>query len=286
MQIVSATRIMIDNDASGCPTLFIGGSWSKELESHLMRDDWETLAISIVDWPDYSLLKNFSERIRRIRVVNSPPSSKGLELLNKLESITLLDHPSPRVDFSIYEKLESLEIAWEKGYEKSLHNKTLKSLKINRVSGENLSWTAQCCTVTNLNLHGGKIKSLTGIENLPLLDTLITLDLDNCLNVSSIEKLHNLRYLDLQTPKAFFENMDWLMSMKNLKHLMLAPQVRHIDWGLVGSHPSLTSIGITAHTTYAATDEEIIRQIRACGKTVMSFKRFMGRTPSFIAELR
>jgi len=281
---MNPSHVQIASSGKGRPTLYIRGEWSPDGEAAFDRSDWEALAILGVEWPDYRCLIPYADRIKHLRVPFGPDSSRGLDELTNLEILESRDVFAPAVDFRRLTHLKYLEAIWDKKKPEYFSHTNVETMIVHRVSGNGLDWLPDSGNLKKLQLIGGRVKSLDGLQHARNLSELYTMDLHYCSEVEAATVLPLMQKLRLDTPKALLQNLDWVSTMPQLSELEFAGTTLNVDWERIGSHPRIRYLGIKTHEGYSASDEEILVALRRGGRTVSSFQRLTAKIPNFIVE--
>lgn len=271
----------LTTDANGMQNLILNGEWIDEVENAIEADGWKVLSLFQVEWPDYTPLKKYSERIHWLRVPFGPDKSRGLSDLQNLRVIQLYDSPKPSIDFRSFGFLERLEAPWDKKHPEYLANEHVEELIAQGVGGEDLMWMSAMESLCSLTIKGGKISSLKGLDKLASLRKLKVDDLRYCTDVKAVCHLHALEKLAVDAPAAVLEDINWISSMPNLKELSIDCHIEKINWEVFGVHPVLQRISLVAEEGYASSNEEILKFLSAFGRKTQSFSRSTAKSPVF-----
>lgn len=278
-------KIHIDTDQSGIRTLYVnGGEWDSACEKFFSDRDWNGLAMLGVEWPSYECLAPYADRIERIRVPFGPDDSNGFELLSRLKVIESTDALNPPVDFRKFNHLDYLEAVWEKKKPEYFANQNIETLLLHQVSGSDLSWVPTENSLRRIELRAGRLASLRGIEHAKGLQALVTDELKNCVDVTSIFELALLRSLRLDTPKALIEDIRWIAKMPDLCEAEFYGKVALVDWEVIAIHPKLKKFGVNLQQDNAGPDEVIKKALTASGKILKTFERYKGKNAGFYIE--
>ena len=278
------SHVLVDVDANGVPTLFLRGSWSPAMAAALARDDWQALAIFGVDWPDYTPLLPYADRIGWLRVPFGPDSSAGLDELLSLHTLQCTDVLDPPLDYRRLPRLRELEAIWHARDVAHLAHPGLRALLLHKAGGRDLRWIPDGSALESLELRGGAVASLQGIDKARHLQALRAVDLRLCADIGEVPALAALEELELDCGRVALDDVDWLAALPRLRRVLVGCPVARIDWRMLGAHPSLASIGITATAGYAESDAQILDGLRAGGRETRSLQRFEAQAPGFAVE--
>lgn len=280
----TTSHVLVADDSTGVPTLFVRGAWSDALARALAGADWRTLVLFHVDWPSYEPLAPFADRIERLRVPFGPDSSAGLEALDRLHTLQMTDVLVPPVDYRRLPRLRKLETIWHMRDAAHLSHPGLCDLFLHKVGGPDLHWIPEATALEVLELRGGSLPSLAGIERARGLRELRVRELRRCADVDAVRSLANLEFLELDAGKASMDDLDWLASMPRLRRVLIGCPARRIDWMALAAHPSLQSIAVTAPAGYSMSDAEILEALSAGGREPASLRRYPSKCPGFALE--
>lgn len=272
-------------DRNGERVLTLRDGWSAECAQAIASDSWDVLALFGVDWLDYTPLLPYSERLKRLRVPVGPESSKGLGQLSELRTLQMTDSLDPAVDFRDLRYLESLEVLWDSKNPQHFANPNIKELIIHGVGGKDLSWLPKDSRLEKLELKGGGLKSLDGIERAAQLEILHAHGLRQCLNVGPVMSLGNLRRIDLQTPKATMPDLSWLPRAAGIEIVSIEARVLRVDWEMIVQCRKLYRLAVFSDGAPPESELDFRRAIESTGRELLRFERVGGKTPGFLVEM-
>ncbi|MEO8751071.1 MAG: hypothetical protein ABI624_00170 [Casimicrobiaceae bacterium] len=265
--------------------LALAGDWSSDVE-RLLEQEWAKLSIFGVTWKDYTPLARYAQRIRWINVPFGPASSAGFATFQALERLELSDVLKPSVDFRALPALRSMEILWSKILPAEfIANQSVERLILSGMGTPDLASLAPMQKLQFIELKGGRLRSLAGVEHMHNLRTLKTFELKYCTDVRAIESLVGLSELEIDCPKASVPATDWIHAMPHLQRLSLFAIVERFDWHAAAAHPALSHISVSMAEGYALSDAQIANELARSGREILSFKSFRKKAPGFIVEL-
>lgn len=106
----------IAQDRQGLHKLGLRGPWSDSIDRALREAAWDRVSLQAVEWNDYTPLLPFRERLQRLAVFDGPSKVAGLDQLDQLTDLDLLQaRLSAAPQLELLGKLARLEIFWKKG---------------------------------------------------------------------------------------------------------------------------------------------------------------------------
>lgn len=284
MQVGAGAGISVDRN--GERVLTLRGEWTPETERAIGSDGWDVLGLFGVEWNDYTPLVAHAARIRNLRVPLGPDSSVGLDRLTELRVAQLTDVLVPAVDFRRLPALESLEAVWDRAKPEYFANPTLRDLVLHHVGGKNLDWLPRNPRLRKLELKGGRLVSLAGVEHAEELETLRATGLKQCVDVSSVMSLENLRVIDLQTPKASLPDLAWLGRMAAVENVSIEAHVQDIDWDALAAVTTLRTLAVVSDAAPPKSEPDFRKQVADAGRCVSRFEHYRGKQPGFYLEVQ
>lgn len=193
---------------------------------------------------DISFLKDCSDVIEGLIIVQGDVNLNGIEELTNLRMLNISDETKYPIDLTSFKKLERCSLLWHKNISNLSACKELRELLLKKIalSDKNIKELEPLSELTSLTFIQSKISdlnflqvfkkieeiqvyytpSLTDIEGLKFCSqTIKKLLLDHCKNIvdySPIEQLKCLEYLGITDAKEI-GTMSFIKNLSSLKHL-------------------------------------------------------------------
>ncbi len=182
------------------------------------------------EWEDITGLEAIAERVIELNVYGEFTQYKGLESFKNVQALCL--SYGHKYDFKKFEYLKSLTLAnWHNNYTKAFPEcfPMLEEINLQYFKGHDLSILTGLKMLKHITLHCGSLKSLAGLEKIPLLDYLHVSFHRNLVDISAIDACTNLKtlelvnlpkveMLDVTNHKGLIElKIDALQRLKNIK---------------------------------------------------------------------
>lgn len=150
-----------------------------------------------------------------IKVIKSGGvNSKDLEQLPNIKRF-VNNYTDEPINFLCFKKLIEVDILWSKGRENILHCENIETLTLHRLKLKNLQDFDKLNRLKNLSLINSSLESFEGIEKLESLEKLEIYHNRNLIDLSSLSKCKNLKWLKLEN----CSKMDSLKTIENCVNL-------------------------------------------------------------------
>lgn len=160
---------------------------NREMKRLIIQQQWDDRFIEILEKEKIESINynpylecdiEFLEKLTNFPIrdfVLQTPTVKNIEPLRYLKFLECLSLDQPFIsapDFSEFQNLWWLGVAWRTKGKSILRSKTIRRLGLNKVSFKNLEPLAEMQQLELLGISYGSLESLEGIENLPNLTDL------------------------------------------------------------------------------------------------------------------
>lgn len=186
-------------DKQGHRRLGLRGPWTEQTAKAVRDLPWDRISLQAVEWPDYTPLLPFKDRLLRLSVFDGPAKVDGLDELTRISELELLRarlSSAPRLER--LEQLSSLEIYWKKGISPAvLALPGLRNALVASLPFDDLRVAGPRSAVARLELREGSLKSLAGLEAFSDLRHLCLVNIRALADISQIATCAGLEYLEL-----------------------------------------------------------------------------------------
>lgn len=291
--------------------LMVEGNWTSSFESEIIQGGFDILELHRGEYEDFSFLIPFADKINALWINSPSKSSKGLSELLNLQSLNLSYEIGNDLDFSVFEKLRSLNIdAWYHRYEKTLFsNQSLREVRIEGYDKFDCVEFGKLRRLRKLILAKGRIKSLSGLrmcaelEDIQLshlrqlddiseiahIPTLLKVELGEVLprllNIDVLFSMTNLKSLVLVGPPVAIDNIRWLEKFKCLDILRLQIPVVDLDWDILFASKKLSKVVVMSAKPISISNDDIRTFATKHELNVSEITAFgTKKTPSWLIE--
>ena len=293
-------------DSNRNSMLVLKGDIDQNVEQAILSTNWEKLVLFGVEWPDYTPLEKYKDKIKWLGVPLGPDSSNGLEKLSCLERLEITDRIKPDVDFRVFSNLKKLKtMSPAKSKISFLNNENLISLHLDGFTQKDLCCLNELHNLEILSINKGSLESLEGMQAMKSLEALVLSKQTKLHDISSVSELKNIQTLKIDGAPKLKElsrlpaskslkaieiyinkmSMDNTHSLKDLPSLELFKSdivFAELNWNDLAQLP-LKKLSISAIESNLG-DDEIKSFFKKNNKTISHFEKFSGKVPTYFIE--
>jgi hypothetical protein len=145
---------------------------------------------------------------------------KPIHFLHNLKELGITTYCSTEINFSAFHQIECCNLEWGKRKVRSLFERKLKSLYVNRYNGSDTNDFMNLKELESLSILNSPIKCLRGLSALQNIKSLRLAMLTKLTSLAGIEKLENLEQLDINTCKQIM-TIDEVKYMNKLRTICI-----------------------------------------------------------------
>lgn len=211
--------------------VILRGEWKNEYLIKMQQENITALYLNISKkWrpEDYSFLEKLIF-IKELNIIDTDMKNLNcIESMSSLEELSIEGTTEDTIDFTKLKNLKKCYLSWKKGYNSIFNSTSVESLSLYFESSKPKSYDqiGQLVQLKKLSLNGAAIKDISFLKNFKKLCWLEFVSCKTLADFSLISVLNNLRRLTIiDLPK--LTNLDFIEKLQNLKLLEL--EVKIID---------------------------------------------------------
>lgn len=278
----------------------IRGIWDQEIIVFLKNSPPDSISLYGIEWDDLTVLAPIAKYIKKLKFTNTTVNGKGIEKFTKIEYLLLDQDIDVAPNFlSNFKKIKEVVLSWSKKYSSDLFElPLLQKLQLRYFDETDCRKISVSNSIEELAIYESKLRCLDGLDKvkslkkldiayirvleeitalkeLPLLEQLEIKTCPRVSDLSPIKSLTKLKHLSIEKLKsASFEDLDWLVNLKNLKIFFNDAEVKNLNWEVIFKNKSIKDFSTRTHEGYMVTDEELYKIASKVGRVITSIDRF------------